>query len=89
MELHPLTVEDLRLPGPPIRVADIVQITGYSARTVIRDIEAYELVAFQRYPGAQYRIQRDAAIEWIERLERRVPRGVVGKSGAAAQHEQR
>ena len=66
----PLTLEDIFQPGPPVRVRDLMAITGYSRQIVISAIEAGELAASRRREGLNYcyLIDRASARQWLDKV---------------------
>jgi predicted DNA-binding transcriptional regulator AlpA len=61
---------DLQLDGPPVRLRDLVAITGLSSDTIYRDIKGGYLHAFKRRSGksASYFVDRDVARQWLDRM---------------------
>ena len=72
----PLGLVDLQRDGPPVRLRDLVAMTGLSTDTVRRDIHAGELHAFKRRSGrnASFFVDRDVARIWLVRMGFRVER---------------
>jgi len=72
----PLVLADLQADGPPVRLRDLVAITGLSNDTLYRDIQAGYLHAFKRRGGrsASYFVDRDVARHWLTRMGFRVER---------------
>lgn len=65
----PLTLADLDVDGPPVRVRDLIAITGLSKHTVYRDIASGHLHAFQRTSArVSFFVDRDVARQWLSRL---------------------
>ena len=63
-----LTRPDLRQPsGPPLSLGQIRMVTGISEDTIVREIEAGELVAF-RTPGGHRRVLWSSARAWAVRI---------------------
>jgi predicted DNA-binding transcriptional regulator AlpA len=61
---------DLQQDGPPVRLRDLVAITGLSSDTIYRDIHGGYLHAFKRRSGksASYFVDRDVARQWLDRM---------------------
>lgn len=61
---------DLHLDGPPVRLRDLIAITGLSSDTLYRDIKSGDLHAFKRWSGrnASYFVDRDVARQWLARM---------------------
>jgi hypothetical protein len=59
----PLTLSDLAHDGPPVRLRDLIAVTGLSKQTILTDIEKRELVAVKRARGLRsiYLVQRAEA----------------------------
>ena len=66
----PLTLEAIWEGDTPVRVRDLMAITGYSRQIVISAIEAGELAASQRREGLNYcyLIDRSSARLWLEKV---------------------
>lgn len=67
--LPPLTLANLHADGPPVRLRDLVAITGLSKMTILRDIDTGDLHAFRRkrHITSPYLIDRDVARHWLSR----------------------
>lgn len=65
----PLTLEEMWRPGPPVRVRDLMHITGWSRPTILKSVDAGELVPIRRTFGrlAQYFFERHQVRAWLER----------------------
>jgi hypothetical protein len=65
-----LALADVMVDGPPVRVRDLIAITGLSKHTVYRDIDAGHLHAFRRNTEHRvtYFVDRDVARLWLLRL---------------------
>ena len=68
--LPPLTLAQLESDGPPVRLRDLVAMTGLSLRTIQRDIAYRQLHAFRRRQGASspYFVDRDVARAYLARM---------------------
>lgn len=66
----PLTLVQLDHDGPPVRLRDLVAMTGLSYRTIQRDIAYGHLHAFRRRQGASspYFVDRDVARLYLSRM---------------------
>jgi hypothetical protein len=66
----PLTLKEICLDGPPVRVRELCQLVGLAEVTVYADIELGVLHARKRSArvNAPYLIERWAAREWLESM---------------------
>jgi len=85
----PLTLANLIADGPPVRMRDLVAITGLSKMTILRDIDTGDLHAFRRkrHITSPYLVDRDVARQWLTRhgymAERRVATVIAFASNSA------
>lgn len=65
----PLVIAQLAMDGPPIRLRDLVAMTGLSLTTIQRDIAYGHLHAFRRRHGTSpYLVDRDVARLYLSRM---------------------
>lgn len=66
----PLTVHDILTPGAPIRLRDLVAMSGLSSCTLRTDIALGHLSAVQRLPrpNSPYFIVRSEALRYLSTL---------------------
>lgn len=62
------TYAELHEPGPPVRVSDLMLITGWCRDTIIASIEAGDLRVIRRNYRAAYSIPRQSAISWLRQV---------------------
>lgn len=65
----PLSASELWQPGPPVRMRDVVSITGWSKPTILRAIESGELLVLRprAVPGSPIFFQREHVCDWLTR----------------------
>lgn len=63
----PLGLEDIWQSGPPVRVRDLMAVTGWSRPTILASVECGDLIPVRRMmqPFAQYFFERSAVREWL------------------------
>lgn len=63
----PLTAAELDQPGPPVRLRDLIHLSGLSSPTIRADITAGALVAARRCAKANspYFVVRSEARRWL------------------------
>lgn len=67
---EPLSLEQIALDGPPVRLRDLIAISGLSEQTVRNDLAGGYLKAKKRVPrvNSAYLIQRREARRWLSTL---------------------
>jgi len=65
---QPLTFDQLSETGPPIRVKDLMHVTGWSRDSVINSIEAGDIAVLRRTARGSYRILRSEARRWLHQV---------------------
>jgi hypothetical protein len=64
----PLTLAEIQQPGPPVRIRDLVAVTGLTPATVRGEIDAGHLSAHRLAGVGYWLIHRDEARRWLARL---------------------
>lgn len=67
---HRLTEHDLGIDGPPVRLSDLMAITGWSRDTLIRAADSGHLPAIRltHLPKAPYYFHRHEVRAWLVRI---------------------
>jgi hypothetical protein len=63
----PVSETDLWMDGPPVKLRDLVAITGWTRKTLLSDIDSGRLVGFRRAerPGSPWFFHRSHAREYL------------------------
>lgn len=64
----PATLADVWRDGPPVRVRDLIAITGLSPDTIRQDIVCGHLIASKRAGSSPYLVARDDARAWLTQM---------------------
>jgi hypothetical protein len=64
----PLTLPEIQQPGPPVRIRDLVAVTGLTPATVRGEIDAGHLRAHRLAGVGYWLVQRGEAWRWLEAL---------------------
>ena len=68
---QPITLEDVQQSGPPVRLSDLVAMTGLTEATLKADIKCGILCAQRRVPIRQnspYYVRRVEARAWLTQM---------------------
>ena len=73
----PVTLEDVKADGPPLRISDLVFMTGLAELTVKTDIRTGFLIAQRRREkqNSPYYVDRKEARRWLVQM------GFIAKNG--------
>jgi hypothetical protein len=83
----PLTLAEIQQPGPPVRIRDLVAITGLRHDAIYEDIAAGRLIGRRRMGFGHYYLHREDARVWLRAMGfmsgSSGPTGVMQSHGAA------
>jgi hypothetical protein len=65
---EPLTLDEVRADGPPVRMRDLVALSGLTSPTIRAEIAAGQLIAHRLAGVGQWLVSRVEARRWLAAL---------------------